>query len=303
MPTPPAAEASLLPLDLYRRFYADEIAALASVQTPALVDALASVPRERFLPPGPWLIKTEADFGAPPRSTTDADPRRVYHNLAVAIDPARQLFNGQPSLLARLIDSLGLKPGGRAVHVGTGTGYYTGLMAHAVGPTGRVIGLEVDDALAAQARANLADVPWVEVRHGDATGSLEPVDAILVNAGVTHPRSTWLDAIRPGGRLVLPLTCSGVPAMGPTIGKGLIVILTREGERFAARTSGFVAIYSAVGIRDAAVDARIGEALKRNPYPMLSSLRRDAHEPGPSCWLHEEAWCLELAPVSPPARV
>ncbi len=31
-----------------------------------------------------------------PRKTPDADPRHLYHNVSVAIDPARQLFNGAP---------------------------------------------------------------------------------------------------------------------------------------------------------------------------------------------------------------
>ena len=33
-----------------------------------------------------------------------------------------------------------------------------------------------------------------------------PADAILINAGATHPRSIWLDSLRTGGRLLLPLT-------------------------------------------------------------------------------------------------
>lgn len=282
-----------LGLEARRRFYAEEIETLAGLRTPALVEALATVPRERFLPPGPWFVRTEADFGGPARRTPDADPRHVYHNLAIAIDPARQLFNGQPSLVAMLIEALAPAPGGRVLHVGAGTGYYSALMARAVGASGRVVAIEVDPALASGALANLADVSWVDVRHGDGTGPLEPFDGILVNAGVTHPLATWLDALAPGGRLVVPITSTGgVPAFGPAIGKGIVVLVTREPKRFAARAVTFVAIYSALGIRDPGMDARIGEALKRNPFPRLSSLRRDAHKPSPSCWLHGDGWCL-----------
>ena len=74
-----------------RRFFAEEIEAIANLRSATLVDALATVPREKFLRPGPWLVKSEADFAAPPRQTPDADPRHVCHNLVVAIDPARQL--------------------------------------------------------------------------------------------------------------------------------------------------------------------------------------------------------------------
>ncbi len=36
----------------------------------------------------------EGDFGAGQRPTPEADPRHVYHNFSIAIDPARKLFNG-----------------------------------------------------------------------------------------------------------------------------------------------------------------------------------------------------------------
>ena len=55
--------------------------------------------------------------------------------------------------------ALGLAPGKRVLHIGTGAGYYTAVMAHAVGREGRVLGIEVDDALAAMAVAAEAGVP------------------------------------------------------------------------------------------------------------------------------------------------
>lgn len=81
-------------LAMSRQAYADEIDALCTLKTRALVDALATVPREQFLPPGPWLVRSESDIHGP-RQTEDADPRRVYHNYSIAIDAARQLFNGE----------------------------------------------------------------------------------------------------------------------------------------------------------------------------------------------------------------
>ncbi len=279
--------------EMRRRLYAEEIEAIAALRTPALVAALATVRREAFLRAGPWIVRTEADFGGPPRATPDADPRHVYHNLVVAIDPARQLFNGQPSLLAMAIDSLALAPAARALHVGCGLGYYTALMAQCVGPGGRVVAIEADETLAREAAANLAPLPWVEVRHGEARDDLgEPFDAILVNAGVTHPLPWWLDALAPAGRIVLPLTGS-MKGMGATIGKGLMVLLTkREAALFDARVVSFVAIYLALGIRDEALGEQLGRAMAKNPFPQLKRLRRDTHEPDGTCWLHTPEWCL-----------
>src|SRR5215510_1200244 len=92
------ASAEVIGIEMYRRFFAEEIEACAGLRTPGLVDAFAAVPRERFLPPGPWVRRSEflADPSLPAQVTPDADPRHVYHNVVLAIDPARQLFNGQP---------------------------------------------------------------------------------------------------------------------------------------------------------------------------------------------------------------
>src|SRR5262245_35431673 len=205
--------------------------------------------------------------GAPGTKTTlDDDPRRIYHNIVVAIDAARQLFNGQPSTLTAWIDLLALVPGARVLHVGSGLGYYTALLAHAVGSSGRVVAYEVDELLAAEARQNLAYMSWVDARHGDASASIDDTfDAVLVNAGVTHPLDVWLDALAPHGRIVVPMT-SMMPAMGTRLGKGLVWALTKEETgAFAARNIGLVAIYSAVGVRDAALNEKLGKAMMSGP--------------------------------------
>lgn len=286
----------MIDLSAQRRFYAEEIQTTSNLTSTAVVEALASVPRERFLPPGPWTVRGEADFQAPPRQTADDDPRRVYHNVAIAIDAARMLFNGAPGLIAMAIDALGLKAGDRVLHLGTATGYYTALIAYCVGPAGHVLGLEVDAHLAASARRNLASMPWVDVQHGNGAAALgESFDAMLINAGVTHPQDTWFDALAPGGRMILPLTAT-MPAMS-TIGKGLLLLVTHTGDPgvFRARVTTFVAIYSALDLRDEMANAELGRALAKNPFPPIKALRRDAHEPSASCWLHAPTFCLSLS--------
>lgn len=290
-----------LTLDLRRRFYAEELDAVCDLTTPGLIDAFAAVPRERHLPPGPWHVLSLGDMtgipgtGPKPRTTRDADPARVYHNLGIAIDVSRQLFNGHPATLATWIDALGLRRGMRVLHVGCGLGYYTAVMAHTVGPTGRVTGIEVDAGLAGAARASLASMPWVEVIQGDATASLPGAfEAILVNAGVTHARSEWLDGLAVGGRLMLPLTVP-MPAMGPTLGKGCMLLITREHEaHFSVRPRGFLAIYSAIGLRDARLEQALAQAMAKSPLPPLTRLRRDPHDLAESCWLHAAGACLSI---------
>jgi len=295
---------SVTDLDRRRRYFAEELEAVCRLRSPRLVEAFARVPRERFLAPGPWTVMADGDFllpGATPgalrtRTTPDADPARVYHNITVAIDPSRTLFNGQPGTLAVWIDALDLAESDRVLHVGAGTGYYTAILAHCVGPRGRVVAFEVDAALAEQARANLTALPGagtVDVRHGDAS---EPVDgsvnAIVVNAGVTNPLTWWLDSLSDGGRMILPLTAT-MPGMG-TIGKGMVLLVTRRGAAFDARALTMVAIYSALGLRDEAMNARLGKALMTGPmqWQAIKSVRRDTHEPESSCWLHGDGFCV-----------
>ena len=287
----------MISLDQRRRFYAEEIEAVAKLQHPAVVDAFATIPRERFLPPGPWSVLADGDAAmgmgpAKTRLTPDADPARVYHNIAVAIDPDRQLFNGQPSTLGSWIDALAIAPGARVLHVGCGLGYYTAIMAHCAGRTGRLVALEADAVLASAARENLATMPWVEVTASAAGTAPGSFDAILVNAGVTHPLPAWLDALADGGRLMLPLTSTMVP-MG-NIGKGLVLMIARSGNELSARVNGFVAIYSATGLRDEALNQQLGKAMMGGPqkWMTVSRLRRDVHETSAACWMHAAGFCL-----------
>lgn len=290
-------------LAAYRRFFAEEIQMASNLRTPGLVDALATVPRERFLPPGPWAVRSEADFMSPLRQTPGDDPRFVYHNISVGIDPARMLFNGAPGFVTSAIDALALAPGQRVLHLGAGTGYFTALMADVVGAGGHVLAIEADEGLARQAASNLADRPWVDVQHGDGRAPIDgPLNAILINAGVTHPERQWLDALGPGGRLMLPLTAAMPMPAGrqhpagaamANISKGLMVLVTRAADsgRFDARAVTFAAIFSAVGLRDDAANAELGKAFGRMPFPPLKRLRLDPHEADASCWCHTTYGC------------
>ncbi len=80
-------------------------------------------------------------------------------------------------------------------------------MAHLIGPTGRVTAIEFEPDLAERARANFAGVDNVTVITGDGTVvPFDPADVIYVNAGATRPADIWLDRLKDGGRLILPMT-------------------------------------------------------------------------------------------------
>jgi protein-L-isoaspartate(D-aspartate) O-methyltransferase len=279
-------------LDEIRYYFAEELRAVANLHSEALVRAFAKVPREHFLGPGPWQVFTpysESDW-----ITKDADPRQLYHNLLVVIDAERQLNNGHPSFLAFLIEQLELKEGDLVVHVGCGPGYYTAVMAEVVGSRGHVTAIEIDPQLAARSRSNLSYLPHVEVIEADG-GAHDPgpCDAILVNAGATHPRPVWLDSLRAGGRLLLPLTATD--GEGGT--SGAILKLTRQHAGLDASFISRVAIFPCAGARDAHLNEKLKEAFKRGDSKSLQSLRRDSHDLDDTCWLHGENFCLSKVEV------
>jgi protein-L-isoaspartate(D-aspartate) O-methyltransferase len=272
--------------DTARERYAEELSYTAHVTSPAVIRAFARVPREQYLGPGPWRIYQP--WTRQYWTTPDADPRHLYHDVLVAIDEMRLLNNGQPSFLAFLVEALAVREGDHVVHVGCGTGYYSAILAELVGPGGRVTSIEADGTLAVHSRANLAALGQVQVLHGDG-GEHDPgrVDAILVNAGATHPRRIWLDALRPNGRLLLPLT--------GLFGSGWVLKVVKRDDRYAAHFISSISIFPCVGARDAETARLLGDAFVTGGWATVRSLRRDPHESESSCWFHADQLCLSTA--------
>ena len=219
-----------------------------------------------------------------------SDPRDLYHNLLVALDATRSLNNGLPGSLARWIQALDLNTGDRVFHLGCGVGYYTAIMAEVVGPDGSVVACEVDSDLAARARENLASYPNVTVHAGDgAAFDPDACDAILINAGVTHPHRPWLERLRVGGSLVLPLT---VATAGTTAGNGVMARIVRKEDGFSAGVVTFVAIYSCASARDPQLEPLLAKAIASRALLKMKSVRQEPHEQSDGCLLHGREVCL-----------
>lgn len=258
----------------YRSFYAQYIVRSVGSSNERLIAAFARVPREQHLGPGPWPVFIGSGY----LPTISDDPRHVYHDLLIGLDPERKINNGQPSLHARCIAALDPKPGESVVHVGAGTGYYTAILADLVGPTAGVTAFEIEPALAARAASALAPLPNVSVHAGSVTDATLPaVDIVYVNAGATHPLDAWLDALRVGGRLMFPLT--------PNDGFGCMLLVTRQSEeRYAAKVVARVAFIPCIGARDDQASRSLTAALETQSINAVKSLHRGDT-------LDETAWC------------
>lgn len=279
-------------LDQARQAYVNEIRLDGGAQRQDVRRVFTTVPREQFYGPGPWrfaLRSMETVLNTTYLITDDADPCSIYRNASIPLDESRQLLSGHPGLVARYLDHLAVQHGEHVLHLGSGSGYYTALLAELVGPAGRVEATEADSRLATLAQTNLADRANVTLVHTTAApGEDGCADAMLMSFGVTHIEPQWLDKLRDGGRLLVSLT---VP-MGPTQGFGLLFKIAREGATFKATLLQPTAGFSGVGVRDANMEQLLAKAMQTGAIAHVTEVRRDMHAPTSTCVLHRDGACL-----------
>ena len=155
-----------------------------------VLQAIATVPRERFVP---------ARLRA-----------RAYENVALPIGEGQTI--SQPLVVARMLEVLALDPRDRVLDVGTGSGYHAALLAQLAT---HVWTIERRPRLAAWAVGNLAatGVENVTVLVGDGSRGLPeqaPFDAINLAAAAWPDVPPALERqLARHGRLVAPVGASG----------------------------------------------------------------------------------------------
>ena len=168
-------------------------AARAGVRDERVLAAIADVPRAGFAPPH-LADRAYAD-----------EPLRIPHEQVTT----------QPSLVARMVEALGLRGDERVLEVGTGYGWQTALLARLAK---EVCSVERWPDLAETARASLDrhGVANVEVVVGDGSeglASAAPFAAILVAAAFPRVPPPLAEQLVEGGRLVQPLGWGGREAV------------------------------------------------------------------------------------------
>jgi protein-L-isoaspartate(D-aspartate) O-methyltransferase len=134
---------------------------------------------------------------------------RAYRDEPLPIE--HQQVTTQPSLLAKMIESLSLRGDEDVLEIGTGYGFQTALLSRLAA---RVWSVERHVILARRARANLArhGARNVAVVVGDGSAGLPehaPFDAILVSAAFPSVPQPLAEQLRSGGRLVQPIGSGG----------------------------------------------------------------------------------------------
>ena len=275
-----------------RTFFASYVARSGRAHDPRIERAFAAVMREPFVGPGPWSINIP---GIGYIETPNADIAFIYQDTLVALDALRGINVGQPSAHARWLDALAPVEGESVVQVGAGTGYYTALLGHLVGPAGRVNAYEIEQDLAARARGNLKDLTQVEVHpRTGITDDLPKADAVYVNAGITQPSWTWLDALRPNGRLVFPLHAVG------SIGGMLLIKRPVHGPSWPAKFLSAAAFISCTGPQDDDAGRRLNAAFTSGGANAVRSFRTD-DDIDQTCWFRGDGWWLSTADAEHPS--
>lgn len=155
------------------------------VRNPLVLEAFAKVDRRAFAPP---------EFA-----------EKAYKNEIIELGNGSSI--SQPSLVADMIDHLGLMGKEKALELGTGSGYCAALLSYC---TAEVHTIESNPSLAeaAQQRLKNLGIENVTVHIGDGLLGLPdfaPFDSIIITAGIRIPPQNLCNQLREGGRIIMPV--------------------------------------------------------------------------------------------------
>lgn len=190
------------------------------IADPRVLDAIAGIPREQFVP--------EALRG------------RAYEDERLPIGEGQTM--SLPWTVARMCELLDAPAGGKVLEVGAGSGYHAAVLA-AMGLV--VFAVERHAALARAAAERLHRLGFLSatIKHFDGSygwAAQAPYDGIVVTAAAPEVPAALVAQLRPGRRLVIPL------ARGEGREQRLVVV-TVDGGKFVEQDHGEASFVPLVG--------------------------------------------------------
>ncbi|WP_351227695.1 methyltransferase domain-containing protein [Streptomyces sp. NPDC002133] len=197
-----------------RRALVRRIAATGALEDHAWRAAFEEVPRHLFVPY--YYVSTFAGYERLWCGDHDPDRRERWLRGAYADGPlATRVRDGrllssssQPSLMARMLDALGVRDGHHVLEIGAGTGYNAALLSHRLGDA-LVTTVELDPEITESARAHLTAAGYhpTMITVDGARGCPErgPFDRIIATCALPSVPQGWLAQCRPGARILAPL--------------------------------------------------------------------------------------------------
>ena len=160
--------------------------AARGIDDPALLAAFRAVPREMFV--------------------ADAQAHAAYDDRALPIEAGQTI--SQPYIVALMIAAAEVGADDRVLEVGAGSGYAAAVLGQVAG---QVIAIERHGELAALASDRIARLGYGNVRIVEGDGTLgwpeaAPYDVILAAASGGRVPPALIAQLKPGGRLVMPLS-------------------------------------------------------------------------------------------------
>lgn len=116
----------------------------------------------------------------------------------------------QPTTVELMLGWLEPEPGNKILDIGSGSGWTTALLAHIVGPKGRITAVEKVPELVEFGRQNCRRAGINNASFHEATDELgwsadAPYDRILVSAAAMQLPQVLLEQLKIGGKLVIPI--------------------------------------------------------------------------------------------------
>jgi protein-L-isoaspartate(D-aspartate) O-methyltransferase len=186
------------------RSYVEALEKKGAIKSEAVRRAFEKVPRHKFL--REFWIHVDDAF-----QKHDAGEEKVVYSdqaLITKLDgKTPSSSTSQPALVAQMLELLELKPGMKVLEIGTGTGYNAALMAEIVGSKGKVVSIDIQPDVAAQAKNPLSEYSVKVICADGADGSAKdgPFDRIVATIGCPDISWHWLEQLSAKGVILVPL--------------------------------------------------------------------------------------------------